>query len=74
MSSGLGRCEYSDCVQKECGRLNENGAVYDFKQICGEYNEWKWFEGKNKKSKENIMDLEDLSDSNTNYQEETENV
>ena len=45
---GLGRCENKDCIQVNCERLNEVGAVYDFRHVCNVTNNFEWFEGKDK--------------------------
>ena len=66
----IGKCENLDCVQKECGRLSSDGAVYDFKQICTAENNFKWFDGKSKISNENSIELEEICVENTNSQEE----
>ena len=66
---GLGKCENKDCVQINCERLNEIGSVYDFKQICKVENDWKWFEGKDKKSSENIIELDELVENKSDGQE-----
>ena len=39
----LSRCEYKECENyNSCGRVNENGTIIDFKQICPNH-DFKWY-------------------------------
>lgn len=40
----VGKCEFKECVKfAECYRSIAQSSNYDFKNICKEENEYKWF-------------------------------
>lgn len=77
------KCNGKNCAQSNCERLESNncsGSIHNFEVICGTWNSFEWFIGKDKVKAElendnnETTELYDLDVSNTNCQENKEVV